>query len=332
MKTEVTEKTLIVSPTWLGDCLMAMPAVQGLKEKIPGTNITILSKKGMVGLWQLNDSIDDVVTMPLATGEMFRLACELRGRHFVRAYILPNSFRSALIPFVAKIPERIGMPGHFRGMMLTEIRKPGTGLHQSQEYGELTGTVNLLSRTARISASNEATKKMNDLLLSDGQKPIALMPGAAFGAEKRWAPENYIEVARELSRSGYRFVLLGSSSERDICARIAEAISNNCLNLAGETSIDELTAALSCSRLVLANDSGGAHLAAAIGATVLVIFGVTDPGKTAPLGKFVKVVQSDSILKGRDMVKHRKIAQAGLQSISPSHVLEQALMLLDKSS
>lgn len=325
---KVKENILIVSPTWLGDCIMAMPAIQALKRSDSTPRITILAKKQVMTLWQLNPAADEIIELPVKTRELIRTALEIRQKQINRAYILPHSFRSAFIPFLAGIPDRYGMPGHMRDRMLTRIITAERETHQAQEYAGLLGVSIPQNECAEIKFSQEALTEMRSAIPEHPGKLIAIMPGAAFGSAKRWPPENFIKTAAGLRKHNYRIILLGSASEQATCLEIAKTLGPDTINLAGQTDIEHLAAALSLCDLVIANDSGGAHLAAAVKTPVIVIFGATDPAKTAPYSETAHVIQQSTV-RGRDMVKNTNIANAALKAIDPESVTRKAVELLN---
>ena len=185
-----TENILVISPNWLGDAVMAMPAVQRLKKNRLGCHLTVLAKPGVAPLWSMHEAIDQVAVLPKGTPATFRMAAQLRRQRFSKCFILPNSFRSALIPFLAGIPTRRGTAFHGRWAMVNErIRLPdvdaqGKPLHQARESlvllcGAPEGDL------ADTGFHPPPPRLLNDLSPAEGPT-LGVVPGAARGESKRW--------------------------------------------------------------------------------------------------------------------------------------------------
>ncbi|MDP6491740.1 MAG: glycosyltransferase family 9 protein, partial [Kiritimatiellia bacterium] len=136
------DRVLICGTNWLGDCIMSMPSLQVLKQRRPNTHLTLLAKPGMVPLWQMHSAVDAIVPIAQGRGGTRRTVRVLRQQLFDRAVIFPNSFRSALLPFMGGVPRRMGVASHGRALLLTERRpgrQPGDASHQVWEYYRLLG-------------------------------------------------------------------------------------------------------------------------------------------------------------------------------------------------
>lgn len=327
-------RLLVCSVNWLGDAIMAMPALQALHEKWPKTEVSILTKPGLAPLWALHEVPNQVFTMPKGTFGLLGLAKPIKNMDFEVSYILPHSFRSALPPFLAKIPQRIGFPGHFpRDFMLTEVRPPAGGagrIHQVFEYLDLffPGENRQNYPQPRLTVPETTLTSMRDKLSSLPKPWIAILPGAARGPAKQWPAENYAKTAALLvAQTGGSVITLGTASERAVCQQVAASAAPNGLNLAGSTTLPELAAVLALANVVLCNDSGGMHLAAALGTPLVAIFGITNPQQTGPIGQKIRILQQ-SDQKTRDIPRKSQAAAAALRSISPAEALQATLDLL----
>ena len=301
---------------------MSLPALQALREHQAGTELTVLTKPGLAPLWALSDVPRRVLSLPATGGSLRPVLRALREQEFDAAYVLPHSFRSALPPFLARIPRRIGLPGHFpRDLMLTEIRPPAGGPgreHQVYEYLDLffPGDNRRTFAPPRLAAPAAARTAMREKLADLPQPWIAVLPGAARGTSKQWPVDRYAEAAAALvAQTGGSIVTLGTRAEREPCQQVAAAAAPNGLNLAGATALAELAAVLALSAAVLCNDSGGMHLAAAVGTPLVALFGITDPARTGPLGDRVRILQH-SDRRARDVPRTSAAAQAALRAIS----------------
>jgi heptosyltransferase-2 len=328
---------LICGTNWLGDSIMSMPAVQVLKESSSSSRLTMLVKSKLRPLWDMHSCIDNVIDYESSAGGTLKVVKLLKERKFDRAYIFPNSFRSALIPFLAGIPIRIGFTGHHRKFMLTGARVPAEDaghLHQAWEYFQIMELDNYKPdlEAANITVPLEATKKAGEMVSGFGKRRIVgMFPGAARGVSKRWPVECFAEVGRKLVGSNNCKVLVfGTDSERDLCQDLVDKIGEESINLAGKTSFQDLAAMLSLCSFVVTNDSGGMHLAAAVGTKVIAIFGITSFEKTGPLGKGHCVIKAEDAESSRAIKPESKEADKALSSISPDRVYKAALELIRK--
>lgn len=315
-------RLLVCSVNWLGDAIMSLPALQALREHQSGTELTVLTKPGLAPLWALSSIPHRVLALPTAGGSLLPVVRALRELEFDAAYVLPHSFRSALPPFLARIRRRIGPPGYFpRDLMLTEIRPPAGGpgrAHQVHEYLDLffPGENRRTFVPPRLTVPAPALAAMREKLGALPRPWISVLPGAARGTSKQWPVERYAETAAALvAQTGGSIVALGTKSEHAPCQQVAAAAAPNGLNLAGATTLAELAAALALSAAVLCNDSGGMHLAAAVGAPLVALYGITDPACTGPLGERIRILQH-SERRSRDVPRTSAAAQTALSAIS----------------
>ncbi len=330
-------RLLICSVSWLGDAILSMPALQTLRWENPQADITLLTKPVLAPLWALHASPTRVLSLPAPGTSLRPLLQTLRDLEIDTAYILPHSFRSALPPFLARIPRRIGMPGHFpRDFMLTEVRRPSAGpgrIHQVFEILDLffPGENRRTFMPPVLSVPPPVLEQMHTRLDTLPQPWISLIPGAARGASKQWPVEHYALAAAQLmAETGGSIITLGTSAEEAVCQQVAAAAAPNGLNLAGKTSLEELAAVLSLSSAVLCNDSGGMHLAAALGTPLVGLFGITNPAQTGPLGKQVRILQHADQL-ARDVPRRSAKAQKALRSITVEEAVQTTLKLLHTS-
>lgn len=324
---------LIIGVNWLGDSIMSMPAIEAFKKEHPDCTISVAVKAKLIELWKLFPAAEEVIPIADGTDGTLKTSKVIRTHSFDRAYIFPNSFRSALLPFMASVPRRIGMAGHTRSAMLTEVTTASSEdagrRHQAWEYSDILGLAPsnfpcLPTLDIPAAASEKATTWMGD----GSEVSLALIPGAAFGDAKRWPAEHFCEVGRRAAKElGARIVVLGAPSERDICGQIVSEIGSAAVSVAGETNIAEMAGLLKRCRFAVSNDCGGMHMAAAMGVKTVSVFGVTDPSKTGPLGEGHKIVCAEDSVQSRDLSKGSREARRALASISPDRVY-QALAAL----
>jgi heptosyltransferase-2 len=273
---------LIVAPNWLGDAVMALPAIADVRRANPSASISVAARPSVRSLFTLVPGIDAQVG-GTATG-------------FTSVLLLPNSFRSAVDAWRARIPERWGYRADCRGPLLTRaIALPRRGLHQVEYYRHLVGELGFPNGPGepRLDASDAVRAEGAEALGRAGwdrRSPVlAFAPGAAYGGAKRWPPEYFAELATALIRDGVTIALLGSVADaatgREIEAKLANSdVRARMLNLIGGTDLLTLAGVLASSRGLVTNDSGAMHLAAALGVRVTAVFGPTNEQETGPRG------------------------------------------------
>jgi heptosyltransferase-2 len=316
---------------------MALPAVQVFRERNPAAEIVILSRPAFAPLWRMSSAPSRVVAH--AKNDSLRAITRvLRDQRFDAAYILPHSFRSALPPFCSRIPERIGLPGHFpRNVLLTVIRRPHVSAHRCHQAYEILDLLVPESKAMHfpppVLQLHSATRQTMEQRFLPYVKPwFSFIPGAARGPSKQWPAGSFMEAARRMARwTGGTIFLLGTPSEAPLCADIAGACPGQVQNWAGTTSLEEMTACLALSDAVLCNDSGGMHLAAAVGTPLVALFGITNPEQTGPIGRAPIRILQHSALRTRDIPRHSPVAEAALRAISPEEA-EQALISVLQAS
>ncbi len=340
--TERAQNILIRGVNWIGDAVMTIPAIRGVRRLLPESRITLLLQEPLNQLFESFSAVDGVEGFSVRSGigglvDRVALAARLRKGHFDLCLILPNSFDSALVPFLAGIRERIGFDRDGRGLLLTKRIAPvpkGSGRHQARDYLTLlaplgSGDIPLDCRLEIDPANRAWAEDSLAPLRREAQGPlIGFSPGAAYGPAKMWFPERFAELARRLSEErGAGVVLVGGPSERALCEKIAEPLQTHALNLAGRTSLPQVAAVLARCDLFISNDSGPMHLASAVETPVVAIFGSTDPAATAPLGRHEIVKQACECAPCWERVCPRSDTLC-MQRIEVTHVMEAVDRLL----
>ena len=308
---------------------MAMPALQCFRRRFPERRIVLLSKPQLGALWRLHPAVHRVLPLEPGARGVWRAARALRTERCAEAYVLPHSIRSALPPFLARIPARMGLPGPGRRVLLTRVVPPRGGPGRERQVFEymdlLAPDWNGSPPAPELRLPAEALAAVPRFFGDERAAWVGLIPGAARGPSKRWPAERFAEVGRRLAaRRRVRVAVFGTASEAELCAGVARAIGPAALSAAGQTRLDEWAALLQTCRLVIANDSGGAHLAAAVGAPVVVLFGLTDPSRTAPWGARVRCLQAPGVAGRRDIAADDPRARAALEAISADEVFGAA--------
>jgi len=320
------ENILICGPNWLGDSIMCMPALQAMRAANPDMRLTMLVKPQNEALWAMHPDIDEIAVLESGMRGALRSARRLPGPD--RAYVFPNSFRSALVPLLARVPERVGYRGHRPGWMLTRVvEQRKAGAHQAWEYMEILGLSDggEALPAPRLDIDIEDARRLSGV---DG-RAVGILPGAAYGPSKRWPSGHFAEAGRALiERTGCHVLVFGTAGEAELCRRVATQVGDKAADFSGRTTIPQLAGLLGMCDVVIANDSGGMHLAAAAGTRVVAVFGVTDPVKTGPLGDGHRLLFRKDVQHSRDLKRVSAEARQVLTSITPDQVVDAALAVM----
>lgn len=293
------KRLLVVAPNWLGDAVMALPALADVRRALPDVSIAIAARSPVAPLFALVEHVDEVIAVP-GKGSY---PCS----GFDAAVLLPNSFHSALSLARGGVPERWGYRTDFRRWLLTRaVDPPPDPTHQVDAYQHLIGALGFPNGPGvpRIDVPPAARESGAAALRSagwDGRVPlVALAPGAAGGRAKRWPPSSFADLASGLADDGIATVTVGAASDGDTAAELNRAIGRRTrpFDLVGKTDIATLAGVLVNCRGVVANDSGAMHLAAAVGVRVTALFGPTDERRTAPRGD-VRTIEPPSGIAAR---------------------------------
>ena len=275
-------RSLVIAPQWIGDAVMTEPLLRRLAAR--GERITVGALPWVAPVYRAMPQVTDVVEFPFAHGGLqFKtrraIAKQMEGK-FDTAYVLPNSLKSALLPFLASIPRRIGYLGEARiGLLTHRLKNPKNRPPMVAFYSALSGEAGFGSDRPQLHIPEaQINQTLAGLGLTRGAHAV-FAPGSEYGPAKRWPASHYAELAVKLNMP---VVLLGSGKEAGLCEEIASA-AKNCLNLAGKTPLAQSIHALAASKIIVSNDSGLMHVAAALGVPQVAIFGSSSPLHTPPL-------------------------------------------------
>lgn len=285
---------------------MTTPAIGTIREHFPQAEITLLANPLVAQLFSPHAWVDRVITFDRngthrGIKGRLRLAATLRKEAFDAVVILPNSFDSALVPWLAGIPVRLGKSSDGRGLLLTGRYSPDKQNHFGHEveyYLDLVRSFGITGQTTvprlTLTPAEElaAAARLAEYGILPGDFILGINPGAAYGSAKRWYPDRFAEVARRLAGNWAAKVLIfGGPGETDIAAEIEQQLDGNCLNLGGATKVRELMALIRCCNFFITNDSGPMHIAAAFNVPLVAIFGSTDYAGTAPYTEKAVIVR-----------------------------------------
>ncbi len=294
----MSNKIIIRTPNHLGDCVLAMPMINETRESYPGSSLAILVPENLAELFENNQAVDRIIKFPSQYAHglagVFKLREFIKNEEFDMGYVLPPSFSSASVFKLSGVKERIGYVADGRRLLLTKplpLPAPINSCHRSELY------FNLLKRATgkeltfakpKIFLNDEdiakGQKLLRDFGIEEGEK-FAAVSFRSTGESRRWGLENYLELTKRLiAEHGLKVVLIGIAEDQSEGDKITSgAGSSRVINLAGKTSIRELASILTQAVILFGNDSGAAHLAASVGAPLVVLFGAGDPKETAPL-------------------------------------------------
>ncbi len=296
-------KVLIVAPAWVGDMVMAHTLVQVLHADADPT-IAMLAPPATAPLAERMPGVADVVVLDVSHGELGlgkrrAMGLKLRSGAFDVAYVLPNSFKSALVPFWARIPQRIGWQGEARLGVLNLRRRL-----DRERYPLMIERFMALGREPeaamlspypqpRLTADPANRDTVVERLSLNLDMPVTVLcPGAEYGEAKRWPERHFATVANYVASTGHPVWLVGSPNDQPVCANIA-ALAPAAINLAGRTSLLDAVDLLSLATQVVCNDSGLMHVACALDRPVVVVYGSTSPAFTPPLSGAATVLHED---------------------------------------
>jgi heptosyltransferase-2 len=304
-------------PNWVGDAVMAVPALRELRRILSGARITLVARPWVAGLFEGEQLADDLIAAGDARGfirktnQFFRQARALRRERFDAAVLLQNAFSAALVARAAGVRAIAGYPTDGRRALLDPIIpfEPGyESLHQVRYYlniaaeleRRLTGESRVEMDGARpaLRVGGGQKARASDMLSGFGvtaSRPIVVInPGATNSRAKQWLTERFAAAADRLAfGDGFQTVIVGAAGDVEAADKVARLMKSNAAMIAGKTDIAQLKAVLACASLVLSNDTGAAHVSAALGVPTVVVFGPTEHVSTRPLSDLAAVVRKD---------------------------------------
>ena len=317
---------VVLPPNWLGDAVMALPAVADLRRHFSGNRLVVAARASVSSLFTLVPGIDSIVGADVRS---------IRATDASVAVLLPNSFASAWLVKRSRLPERWGYSADLGGRMLTKaIRRPGKPMHQSEYYQHLIRELGIENgpREIALAIPPDALHDARTLLVErgwDGQTAlVVLAPGAAYGKAKQWIPSHVVRVTTELVRDRrMTCVLVGSRGDAATIRAIRSAAPADCqlsiVDLAGLTTLPVLAAVMSLASAAVSNDSGAMHLAAAAGVPTVAIFGPTNERATWPIAtRDARIeVLTNPVWCRPCMLRECPIDHRCMTGIEPGHVL-----------
>ncbi|OGT61634.1 MAG: lipopolysaccharide heptosyltransferase II [Gammaproteobacteria bacterium RIFCSPHIGHO2_12_FULL_43_28] len=300
----MTDRILIIGPAWVGDMVMAQTLFKLLKSKQPDVMIDVLASRWTFSLLGRMPEVAKAIEMPIGHGELklktrFALARALAKENYDQAIVLPNSFKSALIPWLARIPKRTGWVGEGRYFLLNDSRRLDKNRYplMIEQYMALGLTkdeplpIKYPYPAFHLKKEDQAAALLKYSPTYRGRPILALCAGAEFGPAKRWPAEYYADVARQKLADGWDVWLFGSPNDLPITERIMALTDDRCDHLAGRLELAETIDLLSLTSGVVTNDSGLMHIAAALNKPLVALYGATSPAFTPPLSEGATILK-----------------------------------------
>jgi heptosyltransferase II len=303
---------LIIAPNWIGDAVMTQPLLAAVKEQYPESTIDVLASTWVAPIYRACSEVNQVIEAKFEHKQLQwslrkQLANDLAAKKYQVCFVLPNSLKSALIPWLANIPFRIGYRGELRFGLInlsldnpSKINRPPMVEHYlalSRLLNEEQITSSFGNITPKLNVSNTAKESVEAKLSAakiSATNIFVMCPGAEYGPTKRWPTSHFADLAQRLiaSNPNSQIILLGSKGDHALAQEITSQAKQNAHihNWCGDTSLDEAIALIGMSKAVISNDSGLMHIAAALKTPQVAIFGSSDPAHTPPLSDQAKVI------------------------------------------
>lgn len=336
-------KILVRGTNWIGDAVMTIPALRELRRIFPAARVTLHAREWASGIFEDAEFVDEI--LPIRSGEtVFEQAKKLRERHFDLGILFTNSFQTALVAKLGKIKRRFGYANEGRKILLTDavkIPEWKAERHESFYYLNLiaeiekeilkTKTVSLDNLQINLTVSEKRRSAARKILETNGvdlsKKIIALGVGSTNSRAKRWQAVSFAELNDRFQKElNANVVLIGAKDETDVSLEVFEQSKRKPVILTGRTSLSEAVAVLSETNLLVSNDMGLAHVAPAVGAKTLVIFGPTDPRTTQPTGS--EIIRREDVACSPCMLRDCPIDHRCMTRISAAEVFDRAILLI----
>ena len=346
---ELIKRVVVRGTNWVGDSVMTVPALRALRRVLPDAHITLVIRPSARGIFSEADFVDDVLLYDRKGAlSVFPQIREWRRRKFDLAVLFQNAFEAALIPFLAGVPVRLGYATESRRALLThplELPDWRSSRHEVFYYlyvvtaleQMLFGTSSICEADPDTTIQISETRKAEaaDLLrahgVREGELVVALCPGSINSRAKRWPAAAYAALADRLIDDHRQVLLIGSKDEADVSDDVTNRMQHRPIVLTGKTSLDQITAVLAAVDLIVTNDTGPAHIGAALGRPTLVIFGPTNPLTTRPFSPAAEILRHPPDC-APCMLRDCPIDHRCMTALTVDEVFERSHALLKRSS
>jgi heptosyltransferase II len=342
-------KILVRGTNWIGDAVMAIPALRRLRRVFPDAKITLHTRSWAEGIFRDADFIDDILTFEKTSsriGDVRAQARVLRGKKFDVAILLPNSFESALTAKLGRIPRRYGYAKEGRGFLLTGGVKIPDWKNERHEVFYYLNLIAAVEKDLGRGGDIQDATPVIDLGISDirrteardlfikhkldpAKKTIALGVGSTNSRAKRWPAASYAELNDKLQEEmGVNVILVGGADETGVSQEVYDLSARKPFIFTGQTNLAEAVAVLAEADMLISNDMGLAHIAPAVGTKTVVIFGPTNPETTHPFSANAEIIRRDEVECSPCMLRDCPIDHRCMTRITPADVLEKARTIL----
>lgn len=342
-------RVVVRAPNWVGDAVLSVAALRHLRRLIPRSHITVVSRPGTADVFSDADFVDEVMIYDRrGLTSTFGQARKWKQHGFEIALLFQNAFEAAAIAYLARVPLRLGYDTERRGSLLTHsIPTPAwkNDRHEVFYYLNIVGEFDqkVLGQPPRppiepqfhLDVSADRQREARELFASDGatgKQPLVLLcPGSVNSRAKRWPAERYAGLADQIAETGATVALIGAPSEVDVSREIVALARRPPLLLTGKTSVAEVMALISIADVLVTNDTGPAHIGAAVGTPTLVIFGPTNPLTTRPFGPAGEIIRHPPEC-APCMLRDCPIDHRCMTAISTDEVFQRARQLIGRHS
>lgn len=349
VQAENIEQVVVRGTNWVGDAVMTIPALRALRRVLPEARITLAVRPGTKGIFSDADFIDDILVYDRKGAlSVIPQVREWKRRKFDLAVLFQNAFEAALIPFLAGVPLRLGYATESRRALLTHpLALPDwrSSKHEVFYYLYLITALEqmLLGQSticeaepdAHIQISETRKAEAAELLsaygVSEADAVVAICPGSINSRAKRWPAERFAALADRLIESKRQVLLIGSRDELDVTEEVMRRMQRRPVALTGKTSLDQITAVLDRADLIVTNDTGPAHIGAALGRPTIVIFGPTNPLTTRPFSPDAEILREPPEC-APCMLRDCPIDHRCMTAITVDEVFEHSHSLLKRGS
>jgi lipopolysaccharide heptosyltransferase II len=345
-KSDQIKRVVVRTPTWVGDAVMSVAALRELRRIFPNAHITLVSPPGTSDIFVDADFADEVLISERGIFSTLNIAREWRQRQFDLAVLFQNAFAAAATAFLARVPQRVGYDSDRRGVLLTSsLPLPDwrDRRHESFYYLNIVAEVEqMFFGTSAIADTEprldlyvseerkEAARRILQQASAQFGKPLAIIcPGSVNSRAKRWPADRFADLADQLIDAGMNVVMIGSPGELEVSKEVAARAARQPINLTGKTTVAEAVAIMSIADVLVTNDTGPAHIGAALNTPTLVIFGPTNPLTTYPLSATAEMIRRPPDC-APCMLRDCPIDHRCMTAISPDEVFERAIALLAK--
>lgn len=340
-------KTLIIGPSWVGDMMMSQSLYRTLKQIHADIEIDVMAPAWCQALLKKMPEVSQTIQMPLGHGEFalskrYQLGKSLRKNNYDQAIVLPNSFKSALIPFFAKIPKRTGWKGEMRYGLLNDLRTLDKLAYplMVERYIALAYPKDQIQNAEQLPKPllwpklnvehNEITETLASFNIINDVPLIGFCPGAEFGPAKRWPDYHYAALGDMLVKQHAKIIIFGSDNDRLVGERIIAQMAHGdaCINLAGKTTLEQAVNLIAACKAIVTNDSGLMHIAAALDRPLVALYGPSSPDFTPPLTEKAEIIR---LITGYHRVRKGDAEHGYHQSlidIKPESVFETLMKLI----